>query len=111
MVQENPARVPKDPFYGFGEPGCAVVEAIAEQIGAQDRPECSATADVPVWDFTLIEPDWDKPGLIRGPETYLLDRQYQFLILIALRQRRRRKERPARQQGARWGRRREASPR
>ena len=78
------ALMPKDPFYSFGEPSCAFVEAIIEQISVLDRPERAATTDFPIWDFAIIEPDWDKPRLIWGPESHLVYCQHQFLILKGL---------------------------
>jgi hypothetical protein len=66
---------PEKPSYGFDEPACAVAETIAEEVGALDRCERPTTTDVVVGDFAFIEPDWDEPRLVWGPELHLLDRQ------------------------------------
>jgi hypothetical protein len=68
----------------FDEPRGAVIGAVTEQISTLDGREGTATADVPVRDFAIIEPDWDKPRLIWAPEPHLLDCQREFLVLVSL---------------------------
>jgi hypothetical protein len=49
----------ENPLYCFDELGCALGEAIAEQIGALDGRKRTTDADIEIRDITGIQPDRD----------------------------------------------------
>src|SRR6266568_5160271 len=60
-----------------------LVVVITEQVSALNRRQGPASADVPVGDITVVESDRDKPWLVWGAQSQLLDSQNELLILIA----------------------------
>ena len=67
---------------GSDEPPRTLVKILPIQIGALNRGERAATANITIRYVALIKPDWDKPRLVRAAQTQLLDRQCEFFVLI-----------------------------
>jgi hypothetical protein len=63
----------EEPLNGLNEALRALLVSIAEQVRALQRSQGPATADVPVRDVAVVEPDRDKPGRAGAAAPQFLD--------------------------------------
>lgn len=65
----------KDSKDGSAKVRATFVEAVAGEVAVLNRSECPAASDLAVWDVAIIEPYWDKPWIVMGMLSQLLDCQ------------------------------------
>ncbi len=70
-------------MHDCGKLGGALVVSTAKQIYGLKRREHLTAPYIELWDIRVVEPNWDDPWLIWAPEPYLLDRQRDFIVLVA----------------------------
>jgi hypothetical protein len=69
---------------GRYKPRSAIIGPVAEKVDTLNRSKRPAAADVPVWDFAVVEADWDPPRIFWTTKSQLFDCQRELLVLVAL---------------------------
>jgi hypothetical protein len=76
--------LPKESQNDRHKPLSRHIAAVAKEIGPVDRCERATTAQIEVWYFAIIEPDGNKPRVLRATQSQLIYSQQKLIVLVAL---------------------------